>query len=142
MLPQVRHSIYETQGGCAVARVQAPGDDCSRPAADSRQHSDVLLAVGAAIRHRLADDARSCFELPEEVSVVRVQGFEPTIHRSVEHNVSGRYYRAAPGRKLFFYFPDRLAIDRIPGRELSAIAARPGVHTHVGADVRRSGDVI
>src|SRR5512132_2537617 len=56
LLLQIRHDVRKPCRGCLIARVDVVRDDGARPSADAGQHGDVLLAVGAAERHRLPDD--------------------------------------------------------------------------------------
>src|ERR1051326_7012766 len=141
-LRQIAHGVDESEGGGAVARIELSGDDRAGPAADAGENRDVLFAVGAAEGDRLSDDSGTALEPPQQLSRLRVDGLEPSIHRSVERDVAGRDERAAPHRKLLFDRPDRALVDRVPRVEHATIAARPRVHLHVRADVRRARNVV
>ena len=73
---------------------------------------------------------------------LRVDRFEPAVHRSVEGDVPRGDERAAPHRKLFFDRPDGAFVDRIPRIEGAAISTRSRIHLDIDADVRSSGDVV
>src|SRR5688572_17498332 len=62
---QIGHSVDEAQRRRRVTRIEVVGNDHTRPAAYSRQHSQVLFAVGAAIADGLTDDARAALEFPK-----------------------------------------------------------------------------
>src|SRR3954470_17961764 len=62
---QVAHRVGEAEAHGAVARVDFLRDGDAGPAADARENRDVLLAVRALERDRLADDSRARLELPE-----------------------------------------------------------------------------
>src|SRR6185437_15713064 len=87
LLLQVGNDGREAAAGAFVARIEVAGDDAARPAADARQHGDVLPVFGAAIRHRLADDPRARLEFPELIAGLRVDRLEPAFHRAVEDDV-------------------------------------------------------
>src|SRR5436190_1037056 len=52
------------------------------------------------------------------------------------------HHGAAPHRKILAYLPGGALRDRVPGLEHAAIPARPRIHLHVRAQVRRSLDVV
>ena len=85
---------------------------------------DVLLAVGAGVGHRVADDAGADLELPEHRAVARVDGLEPAVERAVEDDVARRRERAAPHRERLLDPPDLPARRRVPRDELALVAAR------------------
>src|SRR5215211_3990590 len=66
---QILHRRGETEGRRRIARIEIASDDAAGPAADAGDHRDVLLAVGPAIRDRLADDPRAGAILPERLPV-------------------------------------------------------------------------
>src|SRR2546426_5094297 len=60
------------------------------PAADPREHGDVLLAVRPEVGHRVADDARRALEPPQLGPGRGINRLEPAFHRAVEHDAAGR----------------------------------------------------
>ena len=105
------------------------------------QDGDVLHAVIAHERHRLADEAGVGVELPQLLAGLGVDRLEPAIHRSVEGDVAGGHQRAAPDREFLCDRPHLGALDRVPGHELAAIPAGSGIHVDRRADIGRAGDV-
>src|SRR3954451_21645637 len=140
-LRQVLHCIDKAERRGAVARVEHRGYDRAGPAADPGQDRDILLAVRAAEDRRLADDPGAGLEFPQFVAALRIDGFEPAVHRPVEDHIGRGHRSAAPHRKLFLDAPELAPLRDIPGRELAAVAARPGVHPDLGADIGRPGDI-
>src|SRR6185437_4528650 len=57
---------------------------------------DVLPAVRTRVRDRIADDAGTHLELPEQRAALRIDRLEPPVERSVEHDVTARGEHAAP----------------------------------------------
>src|SRR5437762_3312967 len=141
-LRQITHRIDESQRCGSVARIELAGDDRARPAADAAEDRDVLLAVRSAVGHRLSDDSGAAFELPQQLARLRVDCFEPPLHRPVERDVAGSDERAAPHRKVFFDRPYLPRVDGIPGIELAAMAAGTSVHFYTHTNVRSAGDVV
>src|SRR4029079_14533142 len=84
------------------------------PPADPGVDRDVLLAVGAGVRHRRADDARSDLELIEHGPVGGVHRLEPAVQRVVENDVARGGQRAAPHGKRLLYAPDLFAMYGVP----------------------------
>ena len=82
------------------------------------------LPSGPAVGDRLADDPGAGLELPQQLAGARVDRLEPAVHRAVEDDVARRRQRAAPDGKLLLDLQTVLAVDRIPGGELAAVAAR------------------
>src|SRR5271154_6612151 len=138
---EIRHDADHAERAGRIARVKVAGDDGACPAAYARQDGDVFVAVRPAIGHRLADDPRSCFELPFELACLGVDGLEPAIHGSVENEPARGGHRAAPQRQVLLDGPDRLALHGIPCGELAAIAARAWLAHDLGADERGASDV-
>src|SRR3954447_1589466 len=85
---EVGHGTGEAQGGSRIARVEIAGYHRAGPAADPRQHRDMLVAVGAAPGRRLANDAGARLELPKHGAGLGIDGFEPAFHRAVEGDVA------------------------------------------------------
>src|SRR5690349_7206812 len=139
---QIRHRTDKPERARRVACIETACDDCARPTTNTREYRDVLLAVRSTITNRLPDDSRATFELPQQRAALRIERLEPTVHRAVKNHVARRYERAAPYRKVFRHAPNPFVLHRIPCEKLAAIAARPGVHAHVHADVRRARDVV
>src|SRR5204863_5447535 len=110
---QVAHGVHEPAGRRAVAPIEVARNDRAGPAANTREHRDVLPAVGAAIGHRLPDDSGGGLVLPEHAPGLRVEGLEPAIHRAVENDIAGRHQRAAPHRKVLGDAPALLARERV-----------------------------
>src|SRR5216684_682672 len=102
--------------GGRILGADAERHTSARPAADSGQHGDVLLAVGPQIGHRVANDPGGRLELPQQ--------------------------RAAVRRQVLLHFPLRLADRRIPRDEPAAVTARARVHAHDRTDVRLTGRVL
>src|SRR5215212_831674 len=123
MLRQIAHRVHESEGAVAVAWIEIARDDGAGPAADAAHDGDVLLAVGAAVGDRLADDSRRGLELPQRFSTARVDGFEPAVHRAVEHDVAFRRERTAPDGKVLADHPHLPRRDRIPRGEFAAMSA-------------------
>src|ERR1700754_488395 len=138
---EVRHDAGHAERAGGIPRIKVAGNDGACPAADPRQDGDILVPVRTTIGDRLADDPGAGLELPFQFAGPGVDGFEPAIHRSVEHQSAGGGHRAAPQRQVLLDGPDRLARYRIPGGELAAIAAGAGLGDNLGADERRACDV-
>src|SRR5688572_2498941 len=85
---QVRHRTAPAGTGHFISGVEVRRYDRPSPAADPREDRDILASVRAPIGHRLADDARACFELPQQITSARVHRFEPAVHRPVEREVA------------------------------------------------------
>src|SRR5574338_908288 len=128
LVRQVLDGMDEAQRRRRIARVELARDDRAGPAADPRDHRDILTPVRAAVADRLADDPAAGLELPQELAVALVDRFEPTVHRPVEDEPPGGRQRRAPQRQVFLDFPQLAAVDRVPCGEDAAVAARPGVH--------------
>src|SRR5690349_18210390 len=96
VLRQILHRADEAAARRRIFRRQLCRDDGAGPAANAREHGDVLLAVRTEIRDRLTDDARARLVLPLQRAGARVDGFEAAIHRAVEQNVARGHERAAP----------------------------------------------
>src|ERR1051326_459921 len=139
---QVRHRVSHAKRCGAVLGIDSAGDDGAVPAAYPRKYRHILLVIGTLVSHGLADDAGAYFELPEQIAVMRVEGFEPAVHGAVEDHVSGGGHHSAPCRKGLFHGPDRLGIHRVPGTDRTAVTAGTGVHLHDRTDKWRTGDVI
>src|SRR3954447_3551662 len=99
-LLEICHGIDEAERRGAVAWIEIARDNGAGPAADAGQHGHVLMAVGPAIGHRLADDPRGGLELPQDLTGFGVNGFKPALHRAVEHDISGCRHDAAPDREV------------------------------------------
>src|SRR5437762_10665622 len=124
---QVFHRIDEPRRSAAVPRVEVARDYSACPPAHARQHRDVLAAIGAAIRNRLADNSRACLVFPQLGSISRIDSLEPAVHGSVESDVAAGDKRAAPYGEVLRNRPFFLARDRIPGGECVAPACWIGV---------------
>src|SRR5262249_35002538 len=61
----VRNRPDCSECGCRIFAADVTCDTDTGPSADTGQHGDVLLPVGGRIRHRIADDSRWRFELPQ-----------------------------------------------------------------------------
>ena len=121
-----------------------------RPTTDARENGDVLLAVRAAIRNRLADKSGPRPELPERMPILGVDGFEqdliktyhveivpdiPTLCSKVDglllESGDGRVHLAqarqviAAGKPLFIDPP--LASTLEEAREIGRLAKEAGV---------------
>src|SRR2546421_11282572 len=105
----------DPERGGGPAGVEPPGDDGARPPADSREPTDILFAVRTLVCSRLADDSGPALELPEQFSSARVDGLEPTVHRSVEGDVASGDERSAPDGKIFLDLPRWPAVGDVPG---------------------------
>src|SRR5687768_15395512 len=81
---QISHRRAPAESRRRVPGVQVVDDDRAGPSADSRQHRDVLLAVGPAIADWLSDDSGCSLELPEQLACSCMDRFEPALHRPVE----------------------------------------------------------
>src|SRR5882762_111634 len=128
--------------GGRILGADAERHTSARPAADSGEHGDVLLAVGPQIGHRVADDPGGCLELPQQRAGGRIDRLEPAFHRAVEHDAGRRRQRPAVRRQVLLHFPFRLADGGIPRDEPAAVTARARVHAHDRADVRLTGRVL
>src|SRR5215208_27053 len=62
---KIGHGAYEPERAARIARIELPGNDGPRPAPHAGEDGDVLLAIGPAVRHRLAHDPRRDLDLPE-----------------------------------------------------------------------------
>src|SRR5512142_2173857 len=92
---EIAHGSNKSQRCCGVALSEAAGHDRTGPSADARKHRHVFLLLRTAIDNGLADDARTCFELPELFPGARVHRFEPTVESAEEHEVARGGHRAA-----------------------------------------------
>src|SRR5437660_2877737 len=70
---QILHRIDEAECARAIALVELARHDRAGPAADTGQHRDILLAVRAFVRRRLADDAGPRLELPQKRACLRIE---------------------------------------------------------------------
>ena len=104
---QVLHGAHEAQRAVAHARIEARIGDGARPSADARQDGDILHAVLALEGGGLADEAGRALELPEDLAVAGIDGFEPAVHGAVEGDVASRHQRAGPDRKVLADRPRR-----------------------------------
>src|SRR5271169_1402508 len=138
---EIRHEPVHAKRAGRILRIKVAGDDGARPTADPRQDGDIFVPVRTTIGDRLADDPGASPELPFQFACLGIDGFEPAIHCSVENQSAGGGHRAAPQRQVLLDGPDRLALYRIPGGELAAIAAGASLGDDVGTDERRAGDV-
>ncbi len=100
------------------------------------------MSVGPAISHGLADDSRARFEPPFQLTVVCVDGLEPSVQCAVKNQIACRRKRATPQRQILFDLPRGTAFLHVPCGEGSAVAARARIHFDIGADVRCAGDVV
>src|SRR4051812_8856534 len=105
VLRQVFHRVDEAERGRAIAGVEVPGDHPAGPSAHAGQDADVLLAVRAAPRARLSDDAGGRGELPESLAVLGGERFEGPVHRAVKDTVPRRDERATPYREALVHAP-------------------------------------
>src|SRR3984885_4902543 len=138
---EIRHESVHAKRAGGIPRIKVAGDDGASPAADPRQDGDIFMSVRTTIGDRLADDPGASPELPFRFAGLGVDGFEPAVHGSVENQPAGGGHRAAPQRQVLLDGPDRLALYRIPGGELAAIAAGAGLRDDLGTDERRASDV-
>jgi hypothetical protein len=72
--------------------------------------------------------------------VLGVDRFEPAFEIAVENDARGGDRGAAPHRPALLDRPCLAPIDRIPGHELTGIAAGAGEETRLDADIGRAGD--
>src|SRR5215216_4796556 len=121
MLGEIAHGIDEAQRGAAVTGIKIAGNNGPGPAADARQHGDVLFAVRTAVSDGLTDDARAHLKLPERLACTGVYRFEPTVHSTVEDHIPRRGQRPAPDGEVFLDAPDFAGRDRVPGAELPTV---------------------
>src|SRR6187549_100349 len=142
VLVQVAERADGAQSGRRILDAQLGGHTDAGPASHTRQNGDVLLAVRAHVRHRVADDARRRLELPELLARLRVHGLQPAFHRPVEDDVAAGGQCSAPVRQTFLDAPDLLAGRRIPGDELAAIPSGPRLADDDSADVRLAGLIL
>src|ERR1700722_6359591 len=138
---EIRHESVHAKRAGGIPRIKVAGDDGASPAADPRQDGDIFVSVRTTIGDRLADDPGASPELPFRFAGLGVDGFEPAVHGSVENQPAGGGHRAAPQRQVLLDGPDRLALYRIPGGELAAIATGAGLGDDLGTDERRASDV-
>src|SRR5262245_28520533 len=80
-------------------------DTDTRPAADTREHSDVLFTIGSGIGHRITNDSGWGLELPQNLAGFSMNGFKPSFHGSVKNHVSTGGESASPGGEVFFHAP-------------------------------------
>src|SRR4051812_10656318 len=73
---------------------------------------------------------------------MRIQSFEPSVHRPVKDYVARGHDRAAPHGELLSYLPNGLGVHGIPSGELAAMSARARIHLYVRPNIRRARDVI
>src|SRR3984957_10249108 len=138
---EICHDADHAERAGRIPRVKVAGHDGACPAADPREDGDVFAPVRTTIGDRLADDPGASPELPFRFAGLGVDGFEPAVHGSVENQPAGGRPRAAPQRQVLLDGPDRLALYRIPGGELAAIATGAGLGDDLGTDERRASDV-
>src|ERR1700760_2665061 len=137
---EIRHDAVHAKRAGGIPRIKVARNDGARPATDPRQDGDIFVPVRTTIRDRLPDISGSGPELPFQFPCLSVDGFEPAIHGSVENQSAGGGHRAAPQRQVLLDGPDRLARYRIPGGELTAIAAGTSLGDDLRTDERRAGD--
>src|ERR1700730_16036396 len=137
---EIRHDAVHAKRAGGIPRIKIAGHDGACPAADSRQDGDVFVPVRTTIGYGLSDDPGASLELPFQFARLGVDGFEPAIHGPVENQSAGGGHRAAPQRQVLLDGPDRLALYRIPGGELAAIAAGASLGDDLRTDERRAGD--
>src|SRR5690349_21386175 len=97
---QVAHHLAPAERGTGIARVEIGGDDRAGPSADAREDGDILVPVRATIGGGLADDPGGGLELPQDLAGAGIHRLEPTLHGSVEHEVTGRGDGAGPDREV------------------------------------------
>src|SRR5881398_1094003 len=139
---QIFDRVGETECTSWVARVELGGYDRARPAAYSSHERDVLAAVGPAIANRLADDPAPGLEAPELLAAACVDRFEPAVHGPIENYAAGGHQRGTPDWQIFWNLPHLAVVESVPCSECAAIAAGTCIHLHVGADIRRTSDVV
>src|SRR5689334_19647213 len=122
-------------------RGHVAGDERAHVATDARVDGDVLLAVGARVRDRIADHARADLELPEHLPGRGVRRLEPYVETAVEDDVPRCRDRAAPHGERLLDAPDLLSVRRIPRDDLALVVAGPALLGRVRPDVRRARDV-
>src|SRR6185437_7189313 len=100
----------------------------ARPPSNTRQNRDVLPSVRSFKRDGLADNSGTGLELPQKLARVRIDSFEPTLHRSVEHDIACSRKRSAPNGEHVGIAPDNFSCDRVPPRECATVSAGSLVH--------------
>src|SRR5262245_2547138 len=87
--------------GCRVVGIEQAGCKTdSRPAADTRQHGNILLAI-VLKGIDVADDARRSLELVKFLARLGIHRLEVALERAVEHDAARSCQRAGPHRELF-----------------------------------------
>src|SRR6476646_1228836 len=142
VLRQISHRVDETQRRGLIPRIESTRNDRSGPTTNACQYRDILLTVRTTITNRLPDDSRTTLELPQQRSALRIDRFEPTIHRAVKNHVARRGESPTPHRKILGYGPHLFVLHRVPRQKLAAISARSRIHAHIRTDIRRARDVI
>src|SRR6187551_1925978 len=85
--------------------------DGAHPASNPGIDRDVLLAVGADVGDRIADDAGAGLELPQFGAAPRVHRLEPAVHRAEEdHVAAGGEDAAVDGELRVLDAPDLLRL--------------------------------
>src|SRR6202008_3862953 len=82
---EICHDAVHAKRAGGIPRIKVAGDNGARPATDPRKDSDIFVAVWPTIGDRLADDSGASPEPPFQFAGLRVDGFEPAIHGSVEN---------------------------------------------------------
>src|SRR6185312_14485834 len=87
------------------------------PAADTRVHGNVLLAL-VLVGGDVADDAGRRLELVKLLAVL-IDRLQVAFQRAVEDDIAGSGERSRPDRELLRLRPDDLALCSIPGNEVA-----------------------
>src|SRR5918993_2154593 len=142
VLRQVLHGVGKAQRNERVCLGQDSQGGRSCPSSNSREYRDVLPAIGAEVGDRLTDDSGAYLELPEQLTGTGVHRLEPSIHGTVEGDVTGRNYGTTPYREAFPDLPYFPASYWIPGGKDPAMSAGPCEHADLRAHIRCAGDVV
>src|SRR5918997_4475832 len=90
------------------------------PAADAREHRDVLLAA-VAEGVDVADDAGGRAEAEQLAPVALVHRLDVALERPVEDDVARGGQRPGPDREALRPRPDDLPLARVPGDEVAEV---------------------
>src|SRR6185312_14288438 len=94
------HGAHHAQRAIRVVIRYVRQSSRPHPSADAGIDRDVLLAVRPEERHRIADDAGSSLELPQDFARTGIDRTKPAIHRPVKREIATGRQHAAVDRKV------------------------------------------
>src|ERR1700730_2134821 len=133
----VLHEIRRRSHVSRIIRANVARKECPI-ATDSRIHGNVLTAVRASAGHGIAHDPRADLEFRQHLARLSVSGLEPSVERTVKHDIPRGNKGTAPTRKFLLVLPNLLASRGIPRYEGAEISPGSRSVRTVGPDERRT----